>query len=144
MMIQNEYIQQPAIRNASYLVRLALAAAFLSAVADRFGLWGPPGTEGDVWGNIENYESYVALLNWLAPAAMIPFLGWAATVAEIVIAAGLLIGWQLRWFALAAGLLLSLFAVTMIGAMSVKPPLDYSVFSAASAAFLLFAVTNKL
>jgi hypothetical protein len=27
----------------SVYVRLALGTAFLSAVADRFGLWGPPG-----------------------------------------------------------------------------------------------------
>lgn len=33
---------------ASWAVRIALAAAFLSAVADRFGLWGSAGTEGVV------------------------------------------------------------------------------------------------
>ena len=31
---------------ASWFARVALAAAFLSAVADRFGVWGGPGTEG--------------------------------------------------------------------------------------------------
>ena len=130
-------------RFATYFVRLALAAAFLSAVADRFGIWGPPGAEGVVWGDIQNYESYVALLNWFIPASLIPMLGWMATVAEIVIAVGLIIGWQLRWFALAAGILLSLFGITMLAAFGLKPPLDYTVFSAASAAFLLYAVTNK-
>ncbi len=125
---------------ASVAVRVALAAAFLSAVADRFGLWGGPGSQGVAWGSIENYESYVGQLAWFAPAALVPVLGWIATIAEISIAAGLLIGWQLRWFALAASLLLLAFAVAMGGALGPKPPLDYSVLSAAAAALLLFAI----
>ncbi len=129
------------IQVASWLVRGALAAAFLSAVADRFGLWGEPGSEGIAWGSIENYESYVALLNWFLPSSLISPVGWIATICEIVIALGLIIGWQLRWFALAAGILLTLFATAMLVALGPKPPLDYSVVSAASAAYLLFAVT---
>lgn len=31
------------------LLRLALAASFLAAVADRFGLWGAPGAPGLAW-----------------------------------------------------------------------------------------------
>ncbi len=130
------------IRLASLFVRLALAAAFLSAVADRFGLWGAPGDEGVAWGDLETYESYVALLNWFAPAVTISTLGWIATIAEVAIAVGLIVGWQLRWFALAAGLLLTTFAITMGVSLGIKPPLDYSVFSAASAAYLLFAVAS--
>lgn len=127
-------------RLACWGVRVALAAAFLSAVADRFGFWGLPGSEGVVWGNIEQYENYVALLNGYLPAGLVSPVGWAATVLEIVIAAGLLAGWQLRWFALAAGILLTAFASAMLLSFGTKPPLDYSVLSAASAAFLLFTV----
>ena len=104
-----------AVRWAAYFARAALAVAFLSAVADRFGLWGPPGTEGIAWGDIESYEAYVALLNWFLPSGLIPVAGWTATIAEVVIAVGLIVGWQLRWFALAAGVLLTTFAVTMFG-----------------------------
>ncbi|MEW4453007.1 DoxX family protein [Bremerella sp. JC817] len=125
---------------ACWFVRFALAAAFLSAVGDRFGLWGPPGAEGVAWGSIENYEAYVGMLNWFLPSALISPVGWVATGAEVVIAIGLLVGFQLRWFALAAGLLLTIFATAMMGAFGPKPPLDYSVLSAASAAYLLFAV----
>jgi uncharacterized membrane protein YphA (DoxX/SURF4 family) len=82
---------------------------------------------------------YVAKLNWFAPASVIPALAWASTLAEVVLAIGLLIGWQLRWFALAAGLLLLSFAITMTLALGVKAPLDYSVFAAAGGAFLLAA-----
>ncbi len=40
-------------------------------------------------------------------------MAWAATLAETLFALGLLVGWRLRWFALAAGLLLLSFALTM-------------------------------
>jgi uncharacterized membrane protein YphA (DoxX/SURF4 family) len=126
---------------AGWAVRLALAAAFLSAVADRFGVWGPPGSEGVAWGSVPKYEEYVALLNWFLPQPLIPPVGWAATIAEVLIAIGLIVGWQLRWFALAAGILLTIFALAMFVALGPKPPLDYSVPSAASAAFLLAAVS---
>ncbi|HBL44992.1 MAG TPA: DoxX family protein, partial [Planctomycetaceae bacterium] len=36
-------------RLALWFVRLALAASFLSAVADRFGLWGAVGTGEVAW-----------------------------------------------------------------------------------------------
>jgi uncharacterized membrane protein YphA (DoxX/SURF4 family) len=124
---------------AQWLLRLALAAGFLSAVADRFGLWGPAGAPNVAWGAWQPFVDYVAKLNWFAPASMIPALAWASTLAEVVLAIGLLIGWQLRWFALAAGLLLLSFAITMTLALGVKAPLDYSVFAAAGGAFLLAA-----
>jgi len=85
---------------------------------------------------------YVAMLNWFAPALLIPPLAWAATVAETLFAIGLLVGWRLRWIALASGLLLSSFSLTMTIAFGIKSPLDYSVFSAAAGAFLLAAITT--
>ena len=128
------------LRVAQWAARLALATAFISAVADRFGLWGPPGTAGVTWGNVERYNAYVATLNWFVPASLIRFVGWMATIAEIVLAIALLVGWQLRWTALLSAGLLLVFGLTMAMALGVKAPLSYSVFSAASAAFLLFAI----
>jgi uncharacterized membrane protein YphA (DoxX/SURF4 family) len=124
---------------AQWFLRVALAAGFLSAVADRFGLWGPVGAANVAWGAWQPFVDYVAKLNWFAPPASTPILAWAATVAEVVLGIGLLIGWQLRWFALAAGLLLLSFAITMTLALGVKAPLDFSVFAAAGGAFLLAA-----
>ena len=128
---------------ASWVVRVALAAAFLSAVADRLGFWGTPGSAGVAWGDVAHYEAYVAQLNWFLPSALISPVGWIATFAEFVIAVGLLIGWKLRWFALAAAVLLAVFASTMCVAFGPKGPLDYSVLSAAGAALFLFAMTSK-
>ena len=128
---------------AHWFLRVALAAGFLSAVADRFGLWGPAGAANVAWGAWQPFVDYVAKLNWFAPPASTPILAWAATVAEVVLGIGLLIGWQLRWFALAAGLLLLSFAITMTLALGVKAPLDFSVFAAAGGAFLLAATAGK-
>jgi uncharacterized membrane protein YphA (DoxX/SURF4 family) len=128
---------------AQWFLRVALAAGFLSAVADRFGLWGPAGAANVAWGAWQPFVDYVAKLNWFAPPASTPILAWAATVAEVVLGIGLLIGWQLRWFALAAGLLLLSFAITMTLALGVKAPLNFSVFAAAGGAFLLAASAGR-
>lgn len=129
------------IGGAKWFLRIALAAGFLSAVADRFGIWGQPGSPNVAWGDWQPFVKYVAALNWFAPEPVIPLLAWAATLAEIVIAIGLLIGWKLRWFALAGGLLLMSFALTMTMALGIKAPLDFSVFGAAAGAFLLAAIS---
>jgi putative oxidoreductase len=128
---------------AQWFLRVALAAGFLSAVADRFGLWGPAGAANVAWGAWQPFVDYVAKLNWFAPPASIPILAWTSTVAEVVLGIGLLIGWQLRWFALGAGLLLLSFAATMTLALGPKAPLDFSVFAAAGGAVLLAATAGK-
>ena len=86
------------------------------------------------------FNAYVAQLNWFLPTAVIPLIGWAATVAEILLGVGLLIGWRLRWISLASALLLLSFGLMMLLTLGPKAPLDYSVFTASCAAFLLFAL----
>ena len=125
---------------ASWLLRIALAAAFLSAVADRFGFWGSPGSPGVSWGNLTRFNAYVANLIWFLPPAGVATVGLLATTAETLLGLALLLGWQLRWVALLSAILLFSFAAAMLVALGPKAPLDYSVFTAASAAFLLFAL----
>jgi hypothetical protein len=50
-------------RYVTLYLRLALAAAYLSSVADRFGLWGA----GVGWGNFANFLDYTAKLNPFLP-----------------------------------------------------------------------------
>ena len=38
--------------------RFALGASFLSALADRFGLWGPHGAKNVSWGNFAHFVEY--------------------------------------------------------------------------------------
>ncbi len=119
--------------------RIALAAGFLSAVADRFGLWGPPGSSHAAWGDWNHFVANVATLNWFIPARVIPLLASVATIAETLLGILLLIGYKLRWTAYASAILLLLYALTMTMAYSVKLPLDYSVFAAFAAALLIGA-----
>src|SRR6188472_3835126 len=50
--------------NGTEIVRLfarfALGASFLSAVADRFGLWGPYGAKNVSWGGFAHFVEYTA------------------------------------------------------------------------------------
>lgn len=125
---------------AAVILRVALALSFLSAVADRFGLWGPPGSPNVAWGTLDSFIEYTGLLLFFLPAATIPFFGWVATISEVVLAIGLLSGFYLRWFALASALLLLSFALSMTFALGPEPAFSYSVWTASAAAFLLAAV----
>lgn len=126
-----------------WFARVALAAGFLSASADRFGLWGAPGAKGVAWGNWENFVAYSASLNFFAPGSLQGALAIAATAAEILLGIGLLIPRLTTYAAVLAGVLLLTFGSVMTLSLGPKPPLDYSVFSAASAAFLLAIVAQK-
>lgn len=127
------------VSSARWFLRLSIAGGFLSSVADRFGVWGAPGTPNVAWGAWAPFVEYAAKLNWFAPAPIASFLAWAATFAETALAVGLIVGWQLRWFALGSGLLLLSFALTMTLALGIKAPLNYSVFAACAGAFFLAA-----
>jgi len=120
-------------------MRLALAAGFLTAVTDRFGLWGPPGAANVAWGDFSHFLAYTAQLNPQLPAAVVPPLGWFVTAAEISLGIALAIGFHTRVAAFLAGVMLLLFAVGMIIGTGIKSPLNASVFSASAGAFLLAA-----
>lgn len=126
-------------RIIGWFARLALAAAFLSAVADRLGLWGPY-TDGAIvsWGSMARFYQDVAALNPWVPAWAVPFLGWLVTVLEAGLGLLLIIGYRLRWTALFAALLLFIFALSMSVFLSVKLMLNYSVLTCTACALLLF------
>ncbi len=126
-------------RAVALYLRLALATAFLSAVADRFGAWGPPGSAGVAWGNFEHFLTYTGSLVPLLPQRGVAALGWAVTVAEIGLGLSLLLGFKVRAAAAGSGLLLFGFALGMMVGDGVKAPFDASVFSASAGALLLYA-----
>ncbi|WP_339814124.1 DoxX family protein [uncultured Imperialibacter sp.] len=121
-------------------LRLALAAGFLSAVADRFGWWP---AEASAWGNWDSFVAYTAVINPWAPASVVPALAGIATAAEVVFALFLLIGFKTELFAKLSGYLLLAFGLSMALSTGIKGPLDYSVFSAAAAAFALSLMKEK-
>ena len=123
--------------------RLALAAGFLSAVADRLGWWGSAGQPQIAWGGWQHFVTYTATLNWFMPPAIAPALALLATTAEVALAVLLIVGYRLVWTATASGVLLLLFALAMTVGIGPKAPLDYSVYVAAAAAFLLPAASTR-
>ena len=117
--------------------RFALGTAFLSAVADRFGLWGPHGAKNASWGDFAHFVEYTGAVMYLFPSSLTVSFAWAATVAETLFGLLLIAGFKTRMVSALSGLLLLSFAIGMVTGLGIKKPLNYSVFSAAAAAFLL-------
>lgn len=117
--------------------RFALGASFLSAVADRFGLWGPYGAKNVSWGDFAHFVEYTGAVMSRFPGSWTVSFAWAATVAETLFGILLIVGFKTRLVSFLSGLLLLSFAMGMATGLGIKTPFDYSVFSAAAAAFLL-------
>jgi len=76
-------------------------------------------------------------VNSFLPAAVIPFIAWAATIAETSCGVLLIAGLWPRWVSLASAILLAMFGTAVAISFGIKSPLDYPVFSASGAAVLL-------
>jgi uncharacterized membrane protein YphA (DoxX/SURF4 family) len=121
-----------AIRLVGIALRLSLAAAFLSAVADRFGWWAPFG-QGS-WGSMGAFADYAHQLVPFASGWLLTVIVWAATGTEATLGILLLTGWRPRLVGAATCLVLMVFGIAMAVSLGMESPLSYSVFSAASAA----------
>ena len=121
-------------------LRFAIAIGFLSAVADRLGLWSK---EVSVWGNWDNFLSYTQLINPWVPNSLIPTLGLVATILEIIFAIFLIIGFKTELFAKLSGILLLIFGLSMTFSTGIKGAFDYSVFTASAGAFALSLMREK-
>ena len=118
-------------------VHVALAASFLSAVGDRYGLWGPFGTPSVAWGEFGRFVAYVGKLNWFVPEGLWPLLAGLSTVAEVALGLLLLVGLWTRVTAMLSALLLLVFALEMSVGVAPEAPLSASVWSASAGAALL-------
>lgn len=122
---------------AQLFLRIALSVSFLSAVADRLGYWGAPGSPFVSWGNWGNFVTYSNSVNSFVPSQLGEGLALFATVLEVLLPLFLLFGYKIKIASFATGVLLLSFGLAMTLSFSVKAPLDYSVFTGAGAAFLL-------
>lgn len=123
-------------------LRFAIAFSFLSAVADRFGFWGAAGSAGVSWGNWKNFVSYANTLNFYLPTQLGEIVAFIATALEILFALLLLVSFKTKLIAIASGVMLLVFALTMSISIGIKAPLDYSVWTGAAACFLLSCLKN--
>jgi len=131
------------LRLSCVALRIALASAFLVAIADRFGLLGPYGSRNVSWGDWKHFTQYVAILIWFLPRFLIPAVAATETSVEALLGIWLLTGlWPTIAAWSSAALLLS-FALTMSIAQGIVAPISYSVFSVAAGALLLGAATYR-
>jgi hypothetical protein len=130
---QEEPIHAPyRIRIVRIALRLSLAAAFLSAVADRFGWWAPFGQ--GIWGSMGSFADYAHQLVPFASGWLLTVIVWGATATEATLGVLLLAGWRSNLVGAATCLVLIVFGIGMAVSLGIESPLSYSVFSAASAA----------
>lgn len=120
-------------------LRFGIAAGFLSAVGDRFGMW----SYHVAWGTWDKFLDYTAVLSPWVPASLLPAFGVISTAAEIIFALALIIGYRTESFALLSGLLLLIFALSMTFTTGIKTALDASVFAASGGAFALSLLKEK-
>ena len=124
-------------------LRFGIGLGFLSAVADRFGLWP---ADISAWGNWESFLAYTAHINPLIPKLLIPTMGSIATAAELLFGVCLIIGFRTELVAKLSGYLLLVFALAItfsIVSDRIKDAFDYSVFAASAGAFALSTMKDK-
>jgi hypothetical protein len=102
-----------------WVTSIALGLDFLGAVADRFGMFGAPGTPGVWWGSwsafVDNTtEMLHGVTGWPAQAMAV-----SATAVELALGGALLLGWQRRWIGKAAAGLLAVYFVLMLASVGV-------------------------
>ena len=124
------------------LLRCALGITFLTPVSDRLGMLGPKGTGNIEWGNWQNFIDYTSTLMPLFDRAVVNVMGGIATVTELIIGILLIIGYRTRNAAVGASLITLTFIVFMVLSIGIQKPINYGVFTATTAGFLLARVPH--
>lgn len=124
------------------LLRMALGVSFLSAVADRLGLLGIPGSRNIEWGNWENFLDYTATMMPFLDRPAVKIFGGIASIAEALIGILLIIGFKTRLNAIASCGLTLIFALVMTVFLGIKAPINFSVFTVISASLLLSRIPD--
>lgn len=121
-------------------LRFGIGLGFLSAVADRFGLWP---AEISAWGNWDSFLTYTEIINPFIPQMLIPSIGVIATAAELLFGICLIVGFKTELVAKLSGYLMLIFALAITFSSGIKGAFDYSVFAASAGAFALSIMNDK-
>jgi uncharacterized membrane protein YphA (DoxX/SURF4 family) len=124
------------------LLRYALGITFLTPVLDRLGILGQPGVGNIEWGNWDNFIDYTSTLMPIFDRPLVNTMGAIATVAELLIAICLIVGFKTKQAALGASLITLTFIIFMILSVGIQKPINYGVFTASAAGLLLSFMTN--
>lgn len=131
-------------RSLGVVVRLLVAAAFLLAVADRVGLLGSTGAPGVAWGDWAHFVDYTRDVAGFLPGDYADALAGLATVAEVVLAAALLLGVRLPLAALASALLLGIYGTAMTVSLPAAEQFRYGVFVLAAGMLVLATLDEPI
>ncbi len=126
------------MKYVEWYLRIAIALGFLSASADRFGLWP---ADVATWGNWTSFVQYTGTLLFFLPDSLITVSAGVVTALEITFGIALFTTYKTPLFAFCSGRLLLMFALGMTIGLGIKAPFDYSAFTASAAAFALSAIT---
>jgi uncharacterized membrane protein YphA (DoxX/SURF4 family) len=124
------------------LLRYALGITFLTPVLDRLGILGQPGVGNIEWGNWDNFIDYTSTLMPIFDRPLVNTMGAIATVAELLIAICLIVGFKTKQAALGASLITLTFIIFMILSVGIQKPINYGVFTASAAGLLLSFMPN--
>lgn len=124
------------------LLRYALGITFLVPVCDRLGILGKPGVGNVEWGNWENFINYTSTLMPILDRPLVNIMGAIATISEVLIGIFLIIGLKTRYAALGASLITLTFIIFMTFSVGIQKPINYGVFTASAAGFLLSFMPN--
>lgn len=123
------------------LLRCALGITFLTPVLDRLGILGPAGTGNIEWGNWQNFIDYTSTLMPYFDRSITNILGGIATVSEFLVAIFLIIGFKTKYAALGSCLITLTFILFMATSVGIQKPINFGVFTATTASFLLSRIT---
>ena len=122
-----------------YGLRYSIAISFLSAVADRLGLWPK---DVSAWFNWGNFLDYTATLNPWAPESLIPFIGYGITGLECILAVMLVAKYKVKISSILSSVLLFIFVCAMSMTVGVKSVLDYGVLPMGFSALALYKLQD--
>src|SRR2546427_2673400 len=114
MKSQTAHLTENGTEIVRLFARVALGASCLSAVADRFGLWGPHGAKNVSWGDFAHFVEYTGAVMSLFPSSLTVSFACAATVAETLFGILIITGFKIRMASVLSGLLLFLFPMGMV------------------------------
>lgn len=122
------------------LLRFALGITFLIPFLDRLGFLGPIGSGNVEWGSWENFISYTSTLMPYFERSITNVMAGIATISEFLIAFCLITGFKTKYAALGSCLITLTFILFMATSVGIQKPINYGVFTAATASFLLFRI----
>jgi len=125
------------------MLRIFVGIAFLSAIGDRLGIFGGPGTPGASWGSFRNFIIYTGQVNSFLPLTVIPTLAVIETVIEGLLGFGMLLGLGLRVAVLGSTVLLFLFGLAMTISLGLPSTFPFAVFVLATGTFLMTNVDSS-